>query len=103
MRCILKLVHWSANSASRVFRIAFLTGNGVVTDELISTAGGAAYTKGVCMTFGPDPRLLPDAKAGVEKSRNAGTEPEGYTLYAYASLQAPTVQEIPAIKIVNLI
>jgi branched-chain amino acid transport system substrate-binding protein len=68
--------------------VAFLTGDGVVTDELISTTGGAACTNGVYMTFGPDPRLLPDAKAGVEKFRNAGTEPEGYTLYAYASLQA---------------
>ena len=39
------------------------------------------------MTFGPDPRELPEAKDAVEKFRKAGYEPEGYTLYTYAALQ----------------
>ena len=68
--------------------VKFMSDDGVVTDELVATAGGPQYVEGVYMTFGADPRLLPDSKAVVEQFRKAGTEPEGYTLYAYASVQA---------------
>ena len=68
--------------------VKFMSDDGVVTDELVATAGGAQYVDGVYMTFGADPRLLPDSKAVVEEFRKNGTEPEGYTLYAYASVQA---------------
>ena len=68
--------------------VKFMSDDGVVTDELVATAGGPQYVDGVYMTFGADPRLLPDNKAVVEQFRKAGTEPEGYTLYAYASVQA---------------
>lgn len=66
----------------------FLSGDCVVTDEMVTTAGGPQYTKGVLMTFGADPRLIPDGKAVIDKFRAGGYEPEGYTLYAYASIQA---------------
>ncbi|TWI52355.1 amino acid/amide ABC transporter substrate-binding protein, HAAT family (TC 3.A.1.4.-) [Pseudomonas duriflava] len=66
----------------------FVSGDGIVTDELVTTAGGAQYVNGVLMTFGADPRLLPDGKAVIEKFRANGYEPEGYTLYSYASVQA---------------
>ncbi|MDR9752193.1 ABC transporter substrate-binding protein [Pseudomonas sp. SZMC_28357] len=65
----------------------FMSDDGIVTDELVTTAGGPQYVDGVLMTFGADPRLLPDSKAVVDAFRKAGTEPEGYTLYAYASVQ----------------
>ncbi len=68
--------------------VKFMSDDGVVTDELVTTAGGAQYVDGVYMTFGADPRLLPDSKAVVEQFRKSGYEPEGYTLYAYASVQA---------------
>ena len=68
--------------------VKFMSDDGVVTDELVTTAGGPQYVDGVYMTFGADPRLLPDSKVVVEEFRKAGTEPEGYTLYAYASVQA---------------
>lgn len=68
--------------------VKFVSDDGIVTDELVTTAGGAQYVDGVYMTFGADPRLLPDSKAVVDQFRKAGYEPEGYTLYAYASLQA---------------
>ncbi|WP_248751010.1 branched-chain amino acid ABC transporter substrate-binding protein [Pseudomonas sp. MWU15-20650] len=68
--------------------VKFMSDDGVVTDELVATAGGAQYVDGVYMTFGADPRLLPESKAVVEEFRKNGTEPEGYTLYAYASIQA---------------
>ncbi|MFB8828781.1 branched-chain amino acid ABC transporter substrate-binding protein [Azotobacter sp. CWF10] len=67
---------------------AFVSGDGVVTDELVTTAGGPQYVKGAFMTFGADPRKIPEGQALVEKLRAGGYEPEGYTLYAYASLQA---------------
>ena len=60
----------------------------IVTEELVTAAGGPQFTNGVLMTFGQDPRTLPDGKAVIEKFRASGFEPEGYTLYAYASIQA---------------
>ena len=68
--------------------VKFMSDDGIVTDELVTTAGGPQFVDGVLMTFGADPRLLPDSKAVVDAFRKAGTEPEGYTLYAYASIQA---------------
>src|SRR5690606_38587325 len=65
----------------------FLSGDGIVTDELATTAGGPQYTNGVMMTFGADPRRIPDGQAVIEKFRAGGFEPEGYTLYSYATLQ----------------
>lgn len=66
----------------------FVSGDGVVTDEMVTTAGGPQYVKGAYMTFGADPRKIADGQAVIEKLRAGGYEPEGYTLYAYASLQA---------------
>ncbi|WP_339448625.1 ABC transporter substrate-binding protein [Pseudomonas sp. EA_5y_Pfl2_R50] len=68
--------------------VKFMSDDGIVTDELVTTAGGPQFVDGVLMTFGADPRMLPDSKAVVDAFRKAGTEPEGYTLYAYASVQA---------------
>lgn len=65
----------------------FMSDDGVVTDELVTTAGGPQYVKDVLMTFGADPRAIPEGQAVVKKLRAAGFEPEGYTLYAYASVQ----------------
>jgi branched-chain amino acid transport system substrate-binding protein len=67
---------------------AFISGDGIVSNDLVTTAGGPQYTKGVMMTFGADARKIPDGKAVVEKLRASGFEPEGYTMYSYASLQA---------------
>ncbi|WP_447788123.1 MULTISPECIES: ABC transporter substrate-binding protein [Pseudomonas] len=67
--------------------VKFMSDDGIVTDELVTTAGGPQFVDGVLMTFGADPRLLPDSKTVVDDFRKKGTEPEGYTLYAYASVQ----------------
>ncbi|RMM14667.1 Branched-chain amino acid ABC transporter substrate-binding protein [Pseudomonas syringae pv. tagetis] len=68
--------------------VKFMSDDGIVTDELVTTAGGPQYVDGVYMTFGADPRVLPESKAVVDEFRKSGYEPEGYTLYAYASVQA---------------
>lgn len=65
----------------------FMSDDGIVTNELVTTAGGAKYVDGVLMTYGADPRLNPASQAAVQYFKKAGYEPEGYTLYAYASLQ----------------
>ncbi|MFC5992126.1 branched-chain amino acid ABC transporter substrate-binding protein [Limoniibacter endophyticus] len=63
----------------------FMSGDGIVSNELASIAGDAV--EGTLMTFAPDPRKREDAKELIEKFRAAGVEPEGYTLYSYAALQ----------------
>jgi len=40
------------------------------------------------MTFGPDPRKYPTAKAVVDAFKAKNYDPEGYTLYTYAAFQA---------------
>ncbi|AWK89079.1 branched-chain amino acid ABC transporter substrate-binding protein [Azospirillum thermophilum] len=62
-----------------------ISGDALVTNEYWSITGPAG--EGTMMTFGPDPREMPEAKGAVEKFRKAGYEPEGYTLYTYAALQ----------------
>ena len=63
-----------------------ISGDALVTDEYWEITGEAGA--GTLMTFSPDPRQSPEAKEVVEKFRAAGTEPEGYTLYTYAAIQA---------------
>lgn len=62
-----------------------VSGDALVTNEYWSITGPAG--EGTMMTFGPDPRELPDAKDLVERFRKSGYEPEGYTLYSYAAVQ----------------
>jgi len=66
-------------------KAAFISGDGIVSEEFASIAGQA--TDGVYMTFGADPRAIPEAKDVVEEFRKSGYEPEAYTLYSYTSVQ----------------
>ena len=68
------------------FRAQFMSGDANATDELPGIAGPAI--EGFLFTFGPDPRKNPAAKDVVEALRAQGFEPEGYTLYTVAALQA---------------
>src|ERR1700752_2486739 len=60
-------------------------GDGITSDEF-ATVGGPGV-EGTLMTFGPDPRNRPEAKAAVAEFRKKGFEPEAYTLYSYAGVQ----------------
>jgi len=62
-----------------------MAGDGIMSNELASIAGDTA--EGILMTFAPDPRKNPAGKEVIEKFRASGFEPEGYTLYSYASMQ----------------
>lgn len=79
------LVHELRQQASKT---AFVAGDGVMSLEFLESAGGPEFAEGVYMTFGADPRMLPSAQGVVKTFREADIEPEGYTLYAYAALQA---------------
>ncbi len=68
----------------------FISGDGIVSNDFIRAAGGNKFVKGAYMTFGADPRKLDAGKAVVEEFRKSGYEPEGYTLYAYATVQIIT-------------
>ncbi|MGN7613012.1 branched-chain amino acid ABC transporter substrate-binding protein [Magnetococcales bacterium HHB-1] len=67
---------------------ALISGDGIVSEDFLIAAGGKQYANGVYMTFGKDPRKLASGREVVEKFRTTGYEPEGYTLYAYATMQA---------------
>ncbi|MEO3432914.1 branched-chain amino acid ABC transporter substrate-binding protein [Inquilinus sp. CAU 1745] len=62
-----------------------VSGDAMVTDEFWSITGEAG--EGTLMTFGPDPRNFEAAAEVVADFREAGYEPEGYTLYTYAAIQ----------------
>jgi branched-chain amino acid transport system substrate-binding protein len=60
-------------------------GDGITSDEFAAVGGPGV--EGSLMTYGPDPRLNPDAKAVVAEFRAKNFEPEAYTLYSYAAVQ----------------
>src|SRR5271169_2455924 len=60
-------------------------GDGITSDEFASVGGPGV--EGTLMTYGPDPRNKPEAKAAVEEFRAKKFEPEAYTLYSYAGVQ----------------
>jgi branched-chain amino acid transport system substrate-binding protein len=60
-------------------------GDGIASDEFAAIGGPGV--EGTLMTYGPDPRKRPEAKAVVEKFRAKNFEPEAYTLYSYAAVQ----------------
>jgi branched-chain amino acid transport system substrate-binding protein len=62
-----------------------ISGDALVTEEFWKITGPAG--EGTLMTFAPDPRQLPSAKAVLEEFKKTGYDPEGYTLYTYAAMQ----------------
>ncbi len=60
-------------------------GDGITSDEFASVGGPGVI--GSLMTYGPDPRNRPEAKAAVAEFRAKNFEPEAYTLYSYAAVQ----------------
>jgi branched-chain amino acid transport system substrate-binding protein len=68
------------------FKAQFIGGDALVTEEFWKITGAAG--EGTLMTFAPDPRKVPAAKAVVAKFVAQGYNPQGYTLYNYAAIQA---------------
>ncbi len=65
--------------------VILVSGDALVTDEYWQVTGDAG--QGTLMTFSPDPRKDPANAELVKTFRDKGIEPEGYTLYTYASIQ----------------
>jgi len=63
-----------------------VSGDALVTDEFWTITGPAG--EGTLMTFAPDPQKFETAQAVVKKFKDQGYNPEGYTLYTYAAMQA---------------
>jgi branched-chain amino acid transport system substrate-binding protein len=62
-----------------------ISGDGI-TDSEFAQIGGPGV-EGTLMTFGPEPRNNPNAKAAVDSFKAKGFDPQGYTLYSYAAVQ----------------
>lgn len=73
-------------SADQAYKAQWFTGSGMASREF-SAVGGPA-TDGVLMTFNPDPRRRPEAARIVDGFKARGIDPEGFTLYGYAAVQA---------------
>ncbi len=63
-----------------------MSGDALATEEYWSITGPSGA--GTLMTFPPDPRNSETAKDVVAKFKEKGIDPEGYTLYTYAAIQA---------------
>jgi len=63
-----------------------VSGDALVTDEYWKITGDAG--EGTLMSFSPDPRKNEIAAPVVQRFRDTGYEPEGYTLYTYGAIQA---------------
>ncbi len=61
-------------------------GDAVLTEQFWSVAGTTG--EGSLVTFTPDPQKLDAAKPTVTRFQAFGYNPEGYTLHAYAAVQA---------------
>ena len=67
--------------------LLLFSGDGLNSPDFIMYAGEAGI--GTYFTFGPDPRLNPEAEDAVAAIREEyGYEPEGFTLYGYGAVQA---------------
>ena len=64
----------------------FIAGDQLVTEDFWNTAGAAG--EGTLMTFTYDPRKFDAARPVLERFRQSEYNAEGFTLYAYAAVQA---------------
>jgi branched-chain amino acid transport system substrate-binding protein len=84
------------------YKVQLVSGDALVTDEFWKITGPAG--EGTLMTFQPDPRKFPAAKAIVEKFKQEKYDPEGYTLYTYAAFQvwAEAVKKAKSTKMADV-
>src|SRR5579863_2093490 len=66
-------------------KTVMISGDGITDDEFAQIGGPGV--EGTLMSFGPDPRNNPNAKAVVAEFKAKGFDPQGYTLYSYAAMQ----------------
>ncbi|TAH33095.1 MAG: branched-chain amino acid ABC transporter substrate-binding protein [Alphaproteobacteria bacterium] len=69
----------------QAMNLKLMGGDALATKEFWAITGDSGA--GTLMTFSPDPRTMPSAAPVVERFKKAGIDPEGYTLYTYATMQ----------------
>jgi branched-chain amino acid transport system substrate-binding protein len=67
-------------------KAVLMGGDGIASQEFAAIAGPGV--EGTLMTFPPDPRLRPEAAPVVKAFEARHYNPETYTLYTYAAVQA---------------
>ena len=78
----LKLLRERGNKA------IFVGGDGIASPDFVRAAGGPNIVQDVYMTFFRDPSSIPEAKKAIKKFEEKRAIPTGYTLNAYAAVQA---------------
>jgi branched-chain amino acid transport system substrate-binding protein len=73
-------------SRDQGLKAPLIGGDALVTTEFWTITGKAG--EGTLMTFSPDPRKIAAAAPIVAEFRKQNYDPEGYTLYTYAAVQA---------------
>ena len=73
-------------ASERGLEARLVSGDALITEEYWAITGASG--QGTLVTFGPDPRRNEAAQHAVQEFREQGYEPEGYTLYTYAAIQA---------------
>jgi branched-chain amino acid transport system substrate-binding protein len=68
------------------FDAKLMSGDALVDKQYWEITGPTG--EGTLMTFAPDPRKSPAAADVVAEFKASGYDPEGYTLYTYAAIQA---------------
>jgi branched-chain amino acid transport system substrate-binding protein len=73
-------------SAEQGFKFQLIMPDSIASPEFWQVAGPAG--EGTMFVFPSDPQSKPEAKEAVEKIKASGFVPEGFTLFAYAVVQA---------------
>jgi branched-chain amino acid transport system substrate-binding protein len=68
------------------YQLQLVSGDGIASEAFVQVTGEAG--KGTLFTSFRDPRRSTVAASVVDRFRQQGFEPEGYTLYSYAAIQA---------------
>jgi branched-chain amino acid transport system substrate-binding protein len=68
------------------YQLQLVSGDGIASEAFVQVTGEAG--KGTLFTSFRDPRRSVAAAAVVDRFRQQGFEPEGYTLYSYGAVQA---------------
>jgi len=73
-------------SADQGYKFTLMMGDAIATPEFWQISGPAG--EGTLFTFPSDPQSRPSAAKAVETIKKSGFQPEGFTLFAYAVIQA---------------
>ena len=74
------------NAREQGYNLQLVSGDSIASEAFIQVTGEAG--EGTVFTSFRDPRRNPGASSLLERFRQKGFEPEGYTLYSYGAVQA---------------